>query len=207
LNPFPILFLVMAAWWASAALADEYVEGKDYLPLESPQPTATGDKVEVIEFFSYGCPHCAHFEPVLEEWLKSGKPENVAFRRVPVAWNQGFEAFARVYYAAEMLDAPTEADAALFHLLHEEKPPQLTLQMIADLFAKYGVDRDAFMQNFAGDEVTAKVNQAKALTRSYRVGGVPTLIVDGRYEVPSPAGGDFERMLAVADYLAEKAAD
>ncbi len=202
---FPILFTVIVGCWGFATLADDYVEGTDYQPLASPQPTATGDKVEVIEFFSFGCPHCAHFEPVLQEWLRSGKPDNVEFRRVPVAWNQGFEAFARVYYAAEMLDAPADAAAAMFHLLHEEKPPQLTLQMIADLYAKYGVDPEAFMRNFAGDEVTAKVNQAKAMTRSYRVTGVPTLVVDGTYQVPSPAGADFKRMLAIADFLAEKA--
>jgi thiol:disulfide interchange protein DsbA len=207
LKLFPVLCLVLTGCWASAVLADDYVEGTDYVPLASPQPTSAGDKVEVIEFFSYGCPHCAHFEPVLEEWLKSGKPDNVEFRRVPVAWNQGFEAFARVYYAAQMLDAPAEADVAIFHLLHEEKPPQLTLETIADVFAKYGVNKGTFMKNFAGEEVTAKVDQAKAMTRTYRVTGVPTLIVDGAYEVPSVAGGDFKRMLDVTDYLAEKAGD
>ena len=201
---FPILILVMTGVCASAMAADDFEEGKDYTKLASPQPTTSRDKVEVIEFFSYGCPHCAHFEPVLDEWLTSGKPDNVVFKRIPVAWNQGFEAFARVYYAAQAQGAPTAADAAMFHLLHEEKPPQLTLQTIADVYARFGVDKDAFMATFGSDEVTAKVDEAKSLTRAYRVTGVPALIVDGTYEVPSPAGGDFKRMLATADYLVGK---
>ncbi len=207
LKLFPLLFLAVAPCWANAVTAGDFVEGVDYLPLESAQPTSTGDKVEVIEFFSYGCPHCAHFEPHLQEWIKDGKPDNVVLLRVPVAWNQGFEAFARVYYAAETLGASSAADAAMFHLLHEEKPAQLTLQMIAGVLGEQGVDQDAFMQAFAGDEVTEKVSQAKKLTRRYRVTGVPMLVVDGTYQVPSPEGGDFARMLAVADYLAEEAGD
>jgi thiol:disulfide interchange protein DsbA len=207
LRRFPTLAIVIAALWVSTATAGDYVEGKDFVTLGSAQPTSTGDKVEVIEFFSYGCPHCAHFEPVLDEWLDSGKPDNVQFRRVPVAWNKGFEAFARVYYAAQMLDAPDEAGVAIFHLLHEEKPPQLTLEDIADLYAKFGVDRNRFMENFASEAVTDKVVQAKQLTRQYRVAAVPTLIVDGAYQVPSPAGGDFKRMLDIADYLAAKSAE
>lgn len=201
------LAIAIAVLWVSTVPAGDYVEGKDFVTLASPQPVSTGDKVEVIEFFSYGCPHCAHFEPVLDEWLKSGKPDNVEFRRVPVAWNKGFEAFARVYYAAQMLDAPDEAGVALFHLLHEEKPPKLMLEDIADLYAKYGVDRNKFMENFASQTVSDKVVHAKELTRQYRVGAVPTLIVDGAYQVPSPAGGDFKRMLDVADYLADKSVE
>lgn len=202
----PALCLILATLSAHGSDAGDFVEGKDYIPLERPQPSATGDKVEVIEFFSYGCPHCAHFEPVLEGWLKSGKPENVEFRRVPVAWNQGFEAFARVYYAAHMNGATAEADEAIFHLIHEEKPPQLTLETIADVLAKYGVDKEAFIQAFGGEAVTARVNDAKALTRAYRVTGVPMLVVDGRYQVPTQAGADFQRMLDTADYLAGKTA-
>jgi len=204
---FPTLLIMVAGLWASAVLAGDYVEGKDFVTLGSPRQVSPGDKIEVIEFFSYGCPHCAHFEPVLDEWLQSGKPENVEFRRVPVAWNKGFEAFARVYYAAQMLDAPDEAGVAVFHLLHEEKPPQLTLENIADLYAKFGIDRNKFMENFASEAVTAKVAQAQQLTRRFRVAAVPTLVVDGAYQVPSPAGGDFKRMLDVADYLAGKSAE
>ena len=203
----PALCLILATLSAAGTDAGDFVEGKDYIPLERPKAAATGDKVEVIEFFSYGCPHCAHFEPVLEAWLESGKPENVEFRRVPVAWNQGFEAFARVYYAAHMNSATAEANEAIFHLIHEERPPQLTLETIADVLARHGVDKAAFIQDFGGDAVTAKVDEAKALTRAYRVSGVPMLVVGGAYQVPTQAGADFQRMLDTADYLAGKFAE
>lgn len=197
------LGLTLAA--VGGALADTFEQGKDYSELAQPQPGG-GDNVEVIEFFSYGCPHCAHFEPYLQEWKDGGKPDNVELRRVPVAWNRGFEAFARVYYAADMLGASDEAHAAMFRLLHEDKPTDLTLPMIADLFAEHGLDRAAFLRNFESQDVTARVREGQEMTRRYRVTGVPVLIVDGAYSVPSPAGGDFPRMLAVADYLAERSA-
>jgi len=198
------LFLILAG--VTSASADSYVAGTDYSPLERVQPTSTGDKAEVLEFFSYGCPHCAHFEPYLQQWKSNGDAENVKLVRVPVAWNQGFEAFARVYYSAEMLDAPDAAHTAMFNLLHEEKPPQLTLPIIADLFATHGVDRDAFLKTFESEAVTQRVQRSKQLTRLYRVTGVPELIVEGAYRVPSPPGGDFSRMLETVDFLVEKGA-
>lgn len=185
--------------------ADTFEAGKDYMVLESRQPTSTGEKVEVLEFFSYGCPHCAHLEPVLQTWKQDTKPEEVQFVKVPVAWNEGFETFARVYYAAELADASDEAHTAMFNLLHEEKPKQLNLQIVADVFGKHGVDTDKFIQYFGSKEVTNRVAQAKELSRRYKVTGVPTMFVDGRYEVPSPKGGDFPRMMETVTYLSKEA--
>ncbi|MDH4031997.1 MAG: thiol:disulfide interchange protein DsbA/DsbL [Chromatiales bacterium] len=185
--------------------ADTFEAGKDYMVLDSKQPTSTGDKVEVLEFFSYGCPHCAHLEPVLQEWKQNSAPADVSIVRVPVAWNEGFETFARVYYAAEMAEASDEAHAAMFKLLHEDKPEQLNLQIVADTFGSQGVDADKFIQYFGSKEVTNRVMKAKELARRYKVTGVPTIFVDGTYEVPSPKGGNFPRMIQVVSYLSEEA--
>ncbi len=189
------------------AAADSFTLGEDYGQLDARQPVSTSDKVEVIEFFSYGCPHCADLEPHLSEWASGIDTGKVELVKVPVAWNRGMESFARVYYAADMLDASEEAHAAMFDLLHGEKPQQLTLPLIADTFARHGVDRDAFLRNFESEEVTEKVRQSKEMTRRYRVSGVPVLIVDGFYTVGIPGGGDFDRMFAVTDYLVEQAAE
>jgi thiol:disulfide interchange protein DsbA len=173
--------------------ADRFEAGKDYMVLESRQPTSTGDKVEVLEFFSYGCPHCAHLEPVLQEWKQNSAPAGVSIVRVPVAWNEGFETFARVYYAAEMAGAS------------DDKPEQLNLQIVADTFGGHGVDAATFIQYFGSKEVTSRVAQAKELARRYKVTGVPVIFVDGTYEVPSPKGGNFHRMMQVVSYLSEEA--
>jgi thiol:disulfide interchange protein DsbA len=186
---------------------ERFVAGQDYGELDKPQPTAAGDKVEVIEFFSYGCPHCSNLEPHIMEWAASPAAESVNLVRIPVAWNQGMESFARVYYAAEAAGASEEAHAAVFKLLHEDKPAELTLPLIADVLASKGVDEERFMQSFQGAEVTERVQGAKDMTRRYKISGVPTLIIDGRYTVGIPRGNDFERMFEITDYLVDKSAD
>ena len=190
-----------------AAQAWAIEEGIEYTELAKPQATESGDKVEVIEFFSYGCPHCADLEPHLREWAGGVDTGKVELVKVPVAWNRGMESFARVYYAADMLDASDEAHAAMFDLLHGDKPQQLTLPIIADTFAQHGVDKDAFLREFESEAVTQKVRQAQEMTRRYRVSGVPVLIVDGFYTVGIPGNGDFDRMFAITDYLVEQAAE
>ena len=187
--------------------AAEYSAGKDFGELEAPQPTVAGDKVEVIEFFSFGCGHCANLEPHLVEWASSPAADGVNLVRIPVAWNPGMESLARVYYAAEMAGGDKKADAAVFKLIHEDQPDGLSLEMIAGVIAAEGVDKAAFIQNFQSPEVTAKVQNAKEMTKRYKITGVPTLVVDGRYTVQIPRGNDIERMFAVTDYLVAEAAE
>ncbi len=186
---------------------EDFRAGKDYNELSEPQPTPGGDKIQVIEFFSFGCGHCANLEPHLVEWAASPAASGVALQRVPVAWNQGMEGLARVHYAARMAGASEGAHAAVFKLMHEDKPANLNLEMIADVLADHGVDKAQFVQHFQGAAVSEKVNAAKEMTRRYKVTGVPTLVVDGRYTVQIPAGGDFDRMFAVTDYLVAKSAE
>lgn len=188
-------------------LAENFVAGKDYGELPAREPTSSGDKVEILEFFSYACPHCANLEPHLQAWAAGEASNNVRLRRIPIAWNKGMEPFARVFYAADLLDAPEEAHAAMFKLIHEDKPAQLSLPIIADVFARHGVDREAFIARFGSDEVSELVEKSKELTRRYRVTGVPTLIIGGFYTVGIPRDGDFDRMFAVTDYLVAKSGE
>ena len=187
--------------------AESYKAGQDYNELPQAQPTPGGEKVQVIEFFSFGCGHCANLEPHLVEWAASPAASAVALERVPVAWNQGMESLARVHYAAKMAGASDGAHAAVFKLMHEDKPANLSLDMIADVLAGQGVDKARFVQNFQSAAVTEKVNAAKEMTKRYKVTGVPTLVIDGRYTVQIPAGGDFDRMFAITDHLVAESAD
>ena len=202
--------------WAGAILlmlmpgigaAEGFIAGKDFNELAEPQPTPDGDKIQVIEFFSFGCGHCANLEPHLVDWAASPAASGVVLERVPVAWNQGMEGLARVHYAAKMAGASEGAHAAVFKLMHEDKPANLNLEMIADVLADHGVDKAQFIQHFQSAAVTEKVNAAKDMTRRYKITGVPTLVVDGRYTVQIPAGGDFDRMFAVTDHLVAESAD
>jgi thiol:disulfide interchange protein DsbA len=187
--------------------AEDYSAGKDYGELASPQPTSVDDAVEVIEFFSYGCPHCSNLEPHLMKWANSPAASDVKLVRIPIAWNPGMESLARVYYAAEMAGADEKADAAVFKLIHEDKPSGLTLETIADVLAAEGVDKGSFMHHFQSADVTERVEESKEMTRRYRITGVPTLVIDGRYTVGIPRGNDFERMFEITDYLVERSAD
>jgi thiol:disulfide interchange protein DsbA len=187
--------------------AAEYSAGKDYGELDAPQPTTGGEKVEVIEFFSYACGHCANLEPHLVEWAASPAADGVKLVRIPVAWNPGMESLARVYFAAEMAGSTKQADAAIFKLIHEDKPDGLNLDMIADVLASEGVDKAAFVQHFQSAEVTQRVQGAQEMTKRYKITGVPTLVIDGKYTVGIPRGNDFERMFAVTDHLVAEAAE
>jgi thiol:disulfide interchange protein DsbA len=182
--------------------AGSFEEGTDYLKLGGAGTSGAGDAgVEVIEFFSYGCGHCANLEPHLNEWLAAGNPENATLRRVPVAWSQGFEALARVYYTAEILGVPHEAHQGFFDLIHVDRA-QLSLPMIAEFFAGHGADPREFVETFGSSQVTERVNASKTLARKYQVSAVPVFIVDGAYKVPSSHDG-FPRMLETVSYVVE----
>jgi thiol:disulfide interchange protein DsbA len=195
---------LMAAMTISAMgllQAGSYEEGTDYFKLGGAEASGAGAGVEVIEFFSYGCGHCATLEPHLNKWLDDGKPENATLRRIPVAWSQGFEALARVYYTAEILGVPHEAHEGFFNLIHVDRA-QLSLPMIAEFFAAHGADTNEFIETFGSPQVTERVNASKALARKYQISAVPSFVVDGAYKVPSSPGG-FPRMLETVNYVVE----
>lgn len=184
--------------------AEGFEEGTDYEKLNAPGQQPQGDAVEIIEFFSYGCGHCASLEPHLNNWIKEGQPDGSQLVRVPVAWSQGFEALARVYYTANILGVPEEAHQGFFDLIHVDRA-QLSLPMIAEFFAGHGADAQQFIDTFGSAEVTERVQVSKTLTRKYRISGVPAFIVDGSYKVPSSSEG-FPRMLETVNHLVASAA-
>jgi len=175
-------------------------EGKHYVRLSQPLPGAAG-KIEVIEFFWYGCPHCYSFEPALDAWSKK-LPPDVAFRRVPVAFREEpFGAHQRIFYALEALGQIEALHRKVFFAIHNERQRLDKPADIAAFMTKNGVDSAKFLDAYDSFGVQAKQRQARQLTEAYKVGEVPTLGIGGRYYTTGALAGSPERSLAVADYL------
>ena len=170
-----------------------FQEGKDYARLPTPVPPATPDKVEVVEMFWYGCPHCQDLEPVAQEWLKR-KPDNVVFVRIPVAFGASWEAGARAYYAAEALGVLDKLHPLLFDAFHQRRKLN-TEDELAAFFAEHGVDQDAFCKAYTSFQTETQLRRGNQLAQRYGVKGVPAVIVNGKYDVRSP------RIFEVVDFL------
>ncbi len=176
--------------------------GSDYLVLDKPAPVdAPAGKVEVIEFFSYNCPHCAEFEPQLETWLKT-LPKDVAFRHVPVPFvGNDVEPKQRMFYALEALGKVDEYQSRVFKAIQAD-PRSLTGEAnIIDWAAKNGFDRTKFTEVFKSFGVVSKARRATQLTEAYKVSGVPALGVAGRWYVDGETARSMTNALQVTDYL------
>jgi thiol:disulfide interchange protein DsbA len=206
---------LLAAGIAGAALAPSApafaqpaaapVEGKDFTRVETPQPTGVGPgKIEVLEFFSYACPHCSAFEPVLETWAKQ-LPPDVALRRVPVPFLMNADNFMHTYYALETMGAVDAMQLKIFRAIHIERQRLDTPENIAAFIGKNGGDAAKFLAAFKSFSVATSVTRAKKLMADYKVDSVPTLIVNGRWMTSSSIAGTQERALAVADQLIQRA--
>ncbi len=179
------------------------VQGQDYQLLTPPQPAADPGKVEVIEFFSYGCPHCYALQPHVVKWAAQ-LPANVAFVRVPVSfgrreWGQ----LSRAYYALEATGDLARLDDALFEGIHKEQRPLFDEGSLAAWAAEHGVDAGKFRAAFQSPGVSAQAMRAEQLSREYKVNSVPRLFVDGKYVV---LGKTHEEMLKIARQLVDKSA-
>jgi len=188
----------------SIAVAEEiYEEGVHYERVVPAQPTSTVGKVEVLEIFWYGCPHCFRFEPYVERWLKK-KPENAQFVRLPGIFRPSWEAHARAYYTAHLLGVFEKVHKPLFNALHLEKRKIGTEDALRDFFAGFGVDKKEFIKTYKSFAVSTRVKRAKTMTSRYGIDGVPAVIVNGKYRVSSRLTGSNAEMLKVINYLVEK---
>jgi thiol:disulfide interchange protein DsbA len=189
----------------AAAQGSGPVEGKDFTRVETPQPpSAPAGKVEVLEFFSYACPHCSSFEPTIEEWEKHLPPE-VSFRRVPVTFLMNADNFMHTYYALETIGAVQAAQLKIFRAIHIDRQRLDTPENIAAFLGKNGVDAAKFLAAFKSFSVATSVSRAKKMMGDYKVESVPTLIVAGRWVTSPTQAGSQERALAVVDQLVQRA--
>jgi thiol:disulfide interchange protein DsbA len=181
------------------------VEGVNYVKLGQRQPTQDPNKIEVVEFFWYGCPHCHAFEPMLEAWVKK-LPSDVNFRRLPVAFREvPYVLHQKLYFAIEALGLVDSLHRKVFNAMHVERLKLETPEAIGDFVAKNGVDKAKFLDAMNSFGVAAKAKQAAALSAGYKIDGTPAMGINGSWFTSGSLAGGNDRALAVTDFLVARA--
>lgn len=193
-----LLRAALGALIATQAWAFE--EGIDYTELGKPQPTESGEKVEVLEIFMYSCPHCFHLEPTIDKWLAK-EPENVEFRRMPAVFNPKVVPHARAFYAAEMMGVEDKLHLPLFRALHEQKKHIFDEDALVAFAEEQGIDGAEFRKTYNSFFVNMKVRRAQEMVKRYGVDGVPAVIVNGKYRTSPSQTGSRDKMVEVIDHL------
>jgi thiol:disulfide interchange protein DsbA len=176
--------------------------GKDYTPIAPVQPTDDATKIEVLEFFSYGCPHCSDFHPLISAWAAK-QPGDVVFKRVPVSFGRAAWAnAAKLYYTLEATGDLAKLDGDVFKAIHNERVNLFDEKTILEWVTKKGVDAKKFSETFNSFGVMSKVKRADQMAQAYKISGVPAIAVDGKYLV---GGQSFGEVLATTDKLIAKA--
>jgi thiol:disulfide interchange protein DsbA len=194
----------LAMFFALGLAHAQPTAGVEYRELSTPQPTDTAGKIEVTEFFWYGCPHCYNFEPLLESWVKK-LPKDTQFRRVPAMFNDEYAQGARAYYALEAIGEVEHVHKALFDAVHTGSRLKVANEAaLTEWLGKQGVDTKKFAAAYRSFSVEGKLKRAAQLTQAYKLEGVPSMAVNGSYVVNTDNIKSFEQMLAVSDYLVEQ---
>ena len=175
--------------------------GKGYVELKSRAPVnAPAGQVEVVEFFSYGCVHCMHFEPIFAAWKKAA-PKDVSVRLEHVGFNSSFEPLQRIYYALESMGKVDEVHAKVFDALQVKKIRLDKPDVLFPWIAEQGLDRAKFEAAYKSFGVASKIRQVTQLQDAYKVEGTPALGIAGRYYTDGSMAGGFERMIQLANNL------
>jgi thiol:disulfide interchange protein DsbA len=194
--------LLTSACTAQSSAPAPYTEGSEYVTLPGPhQRYSSEGKVEVVEVFSYGCIHCAHFAPVAEK-LRKQLPAGVAFKLLPASFSAQWLPFARAYYAAKQLGVVDRTHLQLFAAKFTQHYPINSMDELADFYAREGVDRAKFMQAATSAETTAKLKSDFALIQKWQVDGTPAIVINGKYRVA--AVHSYDEMAAVTQWLVKR---
>jgi len=200
---FRTLFLTfsLAIVGVASAAAAAPVAGKDYTVLKAPQPVdVPAGKIEVIEFMWYGCPHCNEFDPYLEKWVAAQGPD-IVFKRVPVAFRDEFIPHSKLLHALDALGLVQKLTPVVFHEIHVNRNYLMTPEDQAKFLATQGVDPKKFMDAYNSFSTQSELNRDKQMIANYKIDGVPTLAVQGKYETGPAATNSLDGTLKVLDYL------
>ena len=189
---------------AGGALAAAPKLNTDYRLVIPPQPVETGNKIEVIEFFYYGCPHCYDLEPYLKNWL-SRAPKDVAFRRIAAVFRDSWVPLTKTFYTLEALGELDRLHGEVFEAIHLKGVNLGDEQVMLDWAEKHGVDRKKFADTYNSFSLKNRAEFAKQLTQAYGVEGTPSLVVDGKYLTGPGMTGSHESSMRVLDQLIDKA--
>lgn len=204
---FKLSMIIILTALVSNIASAAFDEGIEYKLISPAQPTITKKKIEVVELFWYGCPHCFRLEPHMKEWLAK-KPDNVVFYRIPAVFNMAWGLHARAFYTAKTLglfdNGKLEFHKAFFDEIHKKNNRLNKQKSIEKFFARFGVLSQDFHNTFYSFAVNTKVNRAVILSKQYQAEGVPTMIVNGKYLTDGPRGNGHKGMLKIVDFLIKK---
>lgn len=200
------LALVAAALFSlsAAGAGPEAFEGHDYTVLKNAPPVATGNKVEVLEFFWYRCPHCFQLEPALDAWLKK-LPKDAQARRVPAIFRDDWLPGAKLYYTLEQMKLLDRLHHKVFNAYHLENVNLNNPAVLGDWIARQGVDRGKFEAIYNSFSTQSKATRGAQLATAYGIAGVPAFVIDGRYATSVSMTGSEARLFEVLDQLIVKA--
>ena len=212
------LFLGLAIS-AGAHAAEAFESGKHYFPVEPAQPTSTGDKIEVVEVFSYACPACNSFQGTMHK-LKAALPANAELVYLPASFrpDEDWPVFQRAFYTAQALGVLDKTHDATFDLVwkdegtlrisdaktHKPVSPMPTIEDVAKAYAKFGVKADEFTATAGSFAINTKMKRADALLKAYGVDSTPTLVVNGKYRLTAVSAGGIDKIAPLVKFLIEK---
>ena len=192
------LLLPIASAWAQ-----DYSDGNGYTTIKNPVRTANPDKVEVVEIFWYGCPHCYSLDPITQAWKKT-ITDDVDFKYMPAVFGRNWLAHAKAFHVADILGVEEKLHADLFNAIHQDHKRMNSEDELAEFFTNYGVSEDEFRKQYNSFAVNSRLSQADAKIRAYGARGVPGLIVNGKYLVTAATAGGNNNIYSVVDYLIEQ---
>ncbi|MBL6918328.1 MAG: thiol:disulfide interchange protein DsbA/DsbL [Arenicellales bacterium] len=201
-NLFSALSIFLA--FTLPSTAQEFQEDVNFFPLLVEQPVRTGDQIEVLEIFWYGCPHCYALEPYLKKWLKN-KPEFVEFVQLPAVLNRSWAFDARVFYTFVALGLMDELHEAYFDAIHQDRRRMKNVEQVASWAQEQGIDPKLILDTFNSFGVDSMLANATQMSGRYEADGVPTIIIDGKYRTTVSLAGGHNEIIDLINYLAQRA--
>ena len=195
--------LAAVSLFGMAAQANAEESKAPYVELSNPVPVAVPGKIEVVELFWYGCPHCYAFEPVINPWVEK-LPSDVNFVRIPAMFGGPWDAHGQMFLTLEAMGVEHKVHAAVFNEIQVEKKRLTDPEEMAEFLATQGVDKDKFLATFNSFAIKGQINKAKELAKKYEITGVPTMVVKGKYRFDIGSAGGANQALELADQLIPK---
>lgn len=196
------LFLTFMLPFAGA-WAQDYSDGNGYTTIKNPVRTADPNKVEVVEIFWYGCPHCYALEPYTQAWKKQ-VPADVDFKFLPAVFGRNWLAHAKAFHVADLLGIEDKIHSDMFNAIHQDRKRLNNEDDLAEFFTQYGVSEDEFHKQYNSFAVNSRLSQADSKIRGYGARGVPGIVVNGKYLVTAATAGGNNNIYSVVDFLIEK---
>ena len=203
-NALAAFMLALAATGAQAQAQSAPQLGSDYVRLDPPRAVATGDKIEVIEFFYYGCPVCYELEPKLSRWYFNG-PGSVELRRVPALSSDNWDNFAKLFYTLDAMGQLGRLHWPVYDNFHFRGMKLNDEQVAADWVAHNGLDREKFIAIYGSPQIQAKLAAVRVTMQGYGITGVPSIVVDGKFLTSARMTGSTDQLVQVVQQLVELA--